>query len=172
MTHFFFAVYEQNKIGSGIGPYTLLRYTVSTLQSAMLWRAAMIRTSHHLLLWFLTVHIFFPAFAAAEEKKGMPPAAVVVATAEQGRASPEGRFVGSIEFPDVSSVAAEVSGRVDTVGFEEGDTVTAGQLLVRLDNDLLAKELEAAQAQHAQALADFESSKLELQRITTLFRSE
>ncbi|MFV0349566.1 MAG: efflux RND transporter periplasmic adaptor subunit [Halodesulfovibrio sp.] len=134
---------------------------------------------HHTFLVILCLMAAaFPACAAAQSAQGkdapaqQPPAPVVTAKARTGKAALQNQFIGSIEFPEVSDVAAEVQGRVNAALFEEGDSLAAGQIMVELDNDLLSKELEAAAAQHAQALADLENAKLEFGRMNTLYASK
>lgn len=127
----------------------------------------------HRIIVVLMLLIPCAVFAAEQEKKGggRPPANVVVAKARDGKAAPQGEFIGSIRFPEVSDVAAEVQGRVDTVQFDAGDAVTGGNILVRLDSDLLGKRLEAARAEHEQALADLENARLESERMSKLIAS-
>ena len=50
----------------------------------------------------------------------------------------------SLAGEEISEVATEVSGKVTEVVFEEGQRVTEGEILVRLDNALLIKELSAS----------------------------
>lgn len=69
-------------------------------------------------------------------------------------AQPENTFrvTGQIEAPDVDA-GSRVGGRVAEVLVHEGDQVTAGTLLVRLDDAEATARLQAAQAQLAQAEA-------------------
>ena len=112
--------------------------------------------------------------AQAEDKQGVqqPAVPVVTAKARTGKVTLQNEFIGSIEFPEVSDVAAEVQGRVSAAFFEEGDILAADHIMVELDNALLSKDLEAAKAQHAQALADLESARLEFGRMNTLYSSK
>lgn len=112
---------------------------------------------------------FTGTFAAEQQKQ--PPAPVVTAKARMGKTALQSIFVGTVEYPEVSEVAAEVQGRVDDVPLEEGDRIAAGQVMAILNHDLLSKELEAAQAQHEQTLADLENARLEFGRMNELYRS-
>jgi membrane fusion protein (multidrug efflux system) len=56
-------------------------------------------------------------------------------------------------------VQSEVWGVVEEILVEEGDQVTAGQILARLDNDKLTQEVAAAEADMAKLKLDFERSK-------------
>lgn len=61
--------------------------------------------------------------------------------------------IGSVQ-PDVSvSVKAKVSGVVEMVGAEPGDTVTKGQIIVELDKDILRGQVASADAEVAVANA-------------------
>lgn len=112
--------------------------------------------------------------ARADAKQGaqQPAVPVVTAKARTGKVALQNEFIGSIEFPEVSDVAAEVQGRVSAAFFEEGETLATDHIMVELDNALLSKDLEAARAQHAQALADLESARLEFGRMNTLYSSK
>jgi len=114
---------------------------------------------------------------AAEDKAGQqapaePPANVAVARAGAGLVTPTVWFVGTVKFPEVSTVAAEVEGRVDRVLVQEGDTVKAGALLADLDTVLLRKDLAAAEAARDKAAASLELARLEERRMTALFRDK
>ena len=79
------------------------------------------------------------------------------------QAQPAGLNVsGTVEATDVT-IASEVSGRVAEVLVSEGDRVSAGQDLIRLDDSLIQAQirqaeaaLAAAQAQHAAAQANYD----------------
>ncbi|MEW5773631.1 MAG: efflux RND transporter periplasmic adaptor subunit [Thermodesulfobacteriota bacterium] len=112
--------------------------------------------------------------AGAEEDAGrkapaQPPANVVVAKAAAGLVAPTAWFVGTVRFPEVSAVAAEVEGRVDAVRVEEGDAVKAGEVLAGLDTALLSKDLAAAEAARDRAAAALELARLEETRMAALF---
>ena len=69
----------------------------------------------------------------------MPPAKVAISEVRVGTIVPEAEFVGTVYYPQVSNVAAEVSGKVDIVNFEESDRVKKGQILAKINADLLRK---------------------------------
>ncbi len=107
---------------------------------------------------------------AKQQAPAQPPANVVVAKAGAGQVTPTGWFVGTVRFPEVSTVAAEVEGRVDTVRVEEGDAVKAGDVLASLDTTLLAKDLAAAEAARDKAAASLALARLEDARMAALFK--
>ncbi len=112
--------------------------------------------------------------ANAEEKKqqGPPPAKVVVSEVGSGMIAPENDFVGTVYYQEVSEVASEVSGKVETVSFEEGQRVNASAALVRLSADLLVKTLDANRASYEQVLAELEKAHIDLKRAENLFKEK
>jgi len=110
--------------------------------------------------------------AAQEQAQGPPPARVVTAKSVSGMVAPQIEIIGTVYFPEVSDVASEVSGRVVGVDFEEGARVKQGQILVRIDTDLLEKGLLSTQASFEQAEASLERARIDLSRIKTLFESQ
>ncbi len=100
---------------------------------------------------------------------GMPPARVVVSEVGRGMVTPENELVGTVYYTEVSDVASEVSGIVEIVFFEEGQTVEEGAILVTLSSDLLQKTLEATRASLGQALAEYEKAARDYERIASLY---
>ena len=62
------------------------------------------------------------AFSDAREKgpPGVPTAKVIVAKISSGMVVTQSGFVGTVYYQEVSDVASEVDGLVETVNFEEG----------------------------------------------------
>jgi RND family efflux transporter MFP subunit len=114
------------------------------------------------------------SFLSAQEGKpaGPPPAQVVVSSVTSGTVSPAAEFVGTVYFREVSDVAGEVDGKVNDVRFEEGKRVKGGEVLVRLETDLLRKEIEARKAAHEEVLADLENASIDLRRSEDLYSKE
>lgn len=110
--------------------------------------------------------------AVAQEKGGPPPALVAVSEIREGMITPRTEFVGTVYYPEVSEVSSEVSGIVVKASFEEGDRVRGGNVLVRLDAELLGKTLQSTRATHEQTLADLERAMLDLKRIEKLYRED
>lgn len=75
-----------------------------------------------------------------------PPAKVVTMRGETGVIAPQGEYPGSVYFKEVSDVATEVRGKVLEVLFDDGAQVSAGQPLVRLDTELMRRDLAAVQS--------------------------
>lgn len=126
-----------------------------------------------ILILFLFLLISRYSYAQENKKpaqQGMPPAPVVVSEVRSGMIAPENEFIGTVFYHEVSDVAAEVEGLVETVHFEEGKRVGKGHVLVKLGADLLLKTVQATQASYEQVLFDLENSRLELARAENLFK--
>jgi RND family efflux transporter MFP subunit len=92
-----------------------------------------------------------------------------VAELRAGTVSPQAEFLGTVHYVEVSDVASEVQGLVEAVKIEDGQRVRAGQPLVELRTDLLAKRLEATRSSHQQVLAELKIAEIELGRRQSLF---
>ncbi|HWT65247.1 MAG TPA: efflux RND transporter periplasmic adaptor subunit [Terracidiphilus sp.] len=71
---------------------------------------------------------------------------LTVAQATLEQAPDDAAAVGTVHARESVSLAAQTMGRVEAVLVREGDTVRAGQLLVRLDGTVSQAELERARA--------------------------
>jgi HlyD family secretion protein len=72
----------------------------------------------------------------------------------EGFASSNGR----IEATEID-VAAKIAGRVEEIMVDEGDFVEAGQVLARMDTDVLQAERREAEAELARAQISIETAK-------------
>lgn len=116
----------------------------------------------------------FPAGAqedSSQKKQGPPPAKVIVTKAVSGSVTPRSVYVGTVYFPEVADVAAEVSGRVVRVSFEEGDRISRGTSLVALDTSLTKERLAASKAALAESRASLERERIEFGRLSRLYTS-
>lgn len=106
------------------------------------------------------------------ENTHMPPAKVVVSEVVSGSIIPETEFVGTVCYPQISDVASEVSGKIDSFTFEEGDRVKKGHVLVKIDSELHRKDIQAKTALHEQVSLDLELARRDLQRTEKLYREQ
>jgi RND family efflux transporter MFP subunit len=104
--------------------------------------------------------------------QGMPPAKVVVAEITEGLIAPESQFVGTVYYNEVSEVASEIAGKVDSVYFDVGQKVKKGEKLVSLNVDLLEKKLKSSEALFEQALAEIEKAQADFNRMDKLFKEK
>jgi len=100
----------------------------------------------------------------------MPPATVVVSDLRVGVIAPEVEYVGTVYYPEVSDVAAESSGRIEGVHFEEGQRIKKRDLLVKINAELLEKTLQGAIASHEEVLTNLEKARADLSRIESLYQ--
>ncbi len=116
-----------------------------------------------------------PLYAADKgppKGKGPPPAKVSVAKLSSGMIAPSSQYVGTVYFQEVSDIAAEVSGRVDSVNFEDGEVVKAGGRLVKINSSILAKSLQSTRATHAEVMANLEKAEIAFARTEKLYSRE
>ena len=123
----------------------------------------------------ITLILTLPSVINAEEKKkpqGMPPAQVVVAEITSGMVAPENEFIGTVKYQELSDIAPEVNGIVEKVNFDDGDRVKKGDVLVKLNSELLEKTLASTVASYEQALSELELAKKELDRAEHLYKEQ
>ena len=95
------------------------------------------------------------AGAAGGAPRGVP---VELAVAESV-SFPRGiSAIGTLRSDESTVISAEVPGRVAEISFQEGQPVTAGQLLVQLDDDVAQAEFAQAEANLALAKSRYERS--------------
>jgi len=122
------------------------------------------------LIILIVASLFSTLYAQDKPAEGRPPAQVVISKVETGTVAPEVEFVGTVYFAEVSDVATEVDGRIDVVDFEEGQGVKRGQVLVKLNTDLLQKSIESTRASHGQVMSEFEKARIDLERNEKLYK--
>jgi len=118
---------------------------------------------------FIISLMFLSLPAAAQER---PPANVVVSTVTAGTIAPQEQFIGTVYYPEVAVVSAEVNGTAKTVLFDEGNRTKEGVPLVTLDSDILAKTLQARQATHEEVLATLSRARKNLDRNRILYQKK
>lgn len=101
------------------------------------------------------------AFAESEGQapQGPPPmpvevAEVAVAAADQGIIA-----VGSLQSNESVVISAEIPGRIDRIGFAEGEASTGGTELIGLDASVLRAELDRAEANRVLHLANYKRAE-------------
>nr|WP_242535146.1 efflux RND transporter periplasmic adaptor subunit [Roseococcus suduntuyensis] len=98
----------------------------------------------------LAAWLFWPAPQDQAASAAPPPTPVVLATAEAGRLVREVRALGTVRATSSVMLAAEITGRVTELTFEEGAEVAEGEILVTLDPGPAEAEARAAQADAAE----------------------
>lgn len=86
-----------------------------------------------------------PAEASAEAA-APPPTRVEAAPVIQSSLTKSMRVVGNVESGEAVDLRSEVTGRIQRLGFKDGQFVKAGDLLVKLDSEVQDAELARARA--------------------------
>jgi len=100
------------------------------------------------------------------------PLRVPVATVEVRDVVHEINALGSLEAQDLVQVTAQVEGVVTEVHFREGDRVSPGTVLLRIDPERHRLQAERAKALEDQAQADLDRAEADLARRESLAASE
>jgi membrane fusion protein, multidrug efflux system len=100
--------------------------------------------------------LFFLSSWALAQQKPAPAVAVKAVPAKVARAVVEAGAIGSLRADESVVIRPEIAGRIERIGFEEGQSVKKGSLLARLD----AAETRA-QVTSSRAQAQFDKQRLE-----------
>ncbi|UCF68971.1 MAG: efflux RND transporter periplasmic adaptor subunit [Acidobacteriota bacterium] len=123
-----------------------------------------LRTGLSLALFFL------PAATLAQQEP--PPALVVTHPVERETITEDLELLGTVQPVLDSLVASEVDGRVAARAVENGDRVSRGEVLVRLDAERLEKDLERLLAEQDEAQAELELALIQQRRAEDLYRQQ
>ena len=86
--------------------------------------------------------------------------AVEAATAQGATTTTDIRAIGSLRSDESVQIASEIAGRIEQISFTEGGVVGTGDVLVKLDDDLVEAEVADAKARFELAEAN-DAKKLE-----------
>ncbi|ATC65523.1 efflux transporter periplasmic adaptor subunit [Nibricoccus aquaticus] len=117
---------------------------------------------------FSTLLIFNGCKKPSAQRAGAPPVPVKVAAVTQRDVPVTRAAVGVVQPLHTVSILSQVEGVLTKVHFREGDNVKAGDLLVTLDQRPFLAASRSAEAQLAQARANFEKASADLERYTKL----
>lgn len=79
---------------------------------------------------------------------------------------------GVVEATRQSTVSAQISGRIKAIGFDIGDKVKAGQVILRIDEREADQALAGSEAQVSQSQASLQNAKLNYERAQQLFEQK
>ena len=116
-----------------------------------------------IFLW--TLVLLSCSFAFAQEP---PPAKVVVKEVTKEVVAENRSYIGLLDFDRTSQVSSDVSGLVESVLVNEGDQVKKGDPLVRLDTELLDREIALRKTRIGQDQLRIELARKNLKRLETL----
>ena len=109
---------------------------------------------------------------AGTKKNSPPPTPVEVGAVVFGTSEPMAEFVGTVYYTRVSEVATEVEGLVRQTYFEEGDSIRAGKIMLKLSSDLLDTEIEGKKAAYEQTLTELEKARKDFERMEILLKQD
>lgn len=131
----------------------------------------------HLLMLFLAclaiaalpnINTILSAQQPGMEEGGTPPA-VVVETIQVEEVSDPAKFTARVEAIEAVDIRARVPGFLQSVKFEDGQPLKAGDLLFEIEPDMLEATVASAQAQVARAEATRLSAERSLERSRELY---
>lgn len=105
-----------------------------------------------------------PRLEAAPTPKALPPVPVRVALAEQQNVPQELQVVGHVQSLHQVVVRPQIEGMLTEVRFAEGQRVSKGQVLARLDDRSLKAQLAQAEAELARLHAQLQLARSDLTR--------
>lgn len=122
-----------------------------------------------LLCWLAaTVLADLPAHAQQQDSPEAPPPAVVATSVEIRPVSTPATYSGTVEAIDAVDLIARVQGFLETVEFDPGDDVEAGDVLFRIESRPYEASVAAAEARVAQTEAQLNDAEQDLARLETL----
>jgi len=83
---------------------------------------------------------------AAPQAEAPPPTRVEATRVVQSSLTKSMQVVGDVESGEAVNLRSEITGRIDRVAFADGQTVKAGDLLIKLDGSVQEAELDRARA--------------------------
>ncbi len=117
----------------------------------------MVKRANNLIFLALSVAALYACGAAKSEK--VAPAeetfAVQIVTVQTGSMVRTLSVVGTVRYRRETPLGFTTSGKVSTVRFNEGDSVTRGALLAALDTTIVGADLNVAEAERARAQSEF-----------------
>lgn len=107
--------------------------------------------------------VAMPTFALSQSAPAQGgPAGVVVETVETRSFTETAPVLGEFVAPNSSVVASRIPGLIVDISVQVGDRVSEGDLLIKLDTELLDIELRAAQASRTEAAAGLTVAEADL----------
>ncbi len=103
---------------------------------------------------------------------GQPPARVAVAKVFEKEVAPTASLVGSVVFDQSAGISPEVSGLIAEHRMIEGTVVRKGDVLIKLNNDFITKDIEVLNRQIAQIDIRIENALKNRARFETLYKHD
>jgi len=103
---------------------------------------------------------------------GAPASLVNTAKVIKGVVNPLEEFIGTLKFSKTSAVASQTSGVVESIKFEAGDKVKKGDLLLKIDSEILDAQIASLKASVNIAKIDLENSTRDYSRYKELMKQK
>ncbi len=100
------------------------------------------------------------ATGSKPEQRPLPAVAVEIAPIQKATITEIGRFTGSLNPKSVFVVAPKVAGRLEKIDIHIGDTVSAGMLLAKLDDQEYMQQIGQAEAELEVAVANLSERRI------------
>ena len=101
---------------------------------------------------------------------GPPPAKVVVDQVVSEEVAENQSVIGVLYYERVSDISTDVAGLVKEINVVEGDKVAEADILLRLDTEVLMREISLARTRIAQAELRIENARKDYQRLEEIFQ--
>jgi membrane fusion protein, multidrug efflux system len=101
---------------------------------------------------------------------GPPPAKVVVAKVVTEDVAENQSVIGVLYYERTSEISTEVSGLVESIAINEGDQVKKGDVLVRLNTELLDREISLAKTRIEQIELRIQNAEKDYKRLEQLYQ--
>ena len=90
----------------------------------------------------------------------------------KGEVNPLEEFIGTLKFSKTSAVASQTNGVVNSINFEAGDKVKKGEVLLRIDSEILDAQISSLRASVNIAKIDLENNTRNYNRYYELMRQK
>lgn len=125
----------------------------------MYWVMEKPETTVRLWSYFDALKTNKPAASSRGDKSVHRSVTVETVAARQATTTKDIRGIGSLRSDEAVQIASEITGRVASIKFKEGEPAKEGDVLVMLDDQLAQAELADAQARFGLAEANFDRAK-------------
>jgi membrane fusion protein (multidrug efflux system) len=127
-----------------------------------------VRTIFSVNLWS-TIILILSSSLSAYAADGPPPSQVRVAPVVQEEVSQTRSVIGFLYYDRISEISTELAGLVDHVDVKQGDKVKLGDPLVKLNTEILDKEIMYQKSRIEQIELRIANSKKNFSRLERLF---
>ncbi len=104
--------------------------------------------------------------------QGPPPAKVVVTKVAQGETAENQSVIGVVYYERFSDVSTEVAGLVENVEINQGEKVKKGDVLVRLNTEILDREISLTKTRIKQIDLRIENTRKNYKRLEKIFNEK